>query len=139
MTRLMTRAQRHPAEFRYAYGSGGPVDWVSGACVLMRRSAFDSLNGFDEKYWMYWEDADLCRRLTDADWRVHYEPAAVVHHATGASGTSERTIQAFHDSAALFAARHIARSRLESFLFRRLLQARCALVLRRFARTQHRG
>ena len=85
---------------------------------------------------MYWEDADLCRRLCDIDWAVHFEPAAVVHHATGASGTSERTIRAFHDSAARFAARWIARSRLEAQLYRVLLSIRGGLALRSFRRSQ---
>ena len=77
----------------------------------------EQAGGFDEGYWMYWEDADLCRRLAEADWAVHYEPDAVVHHATGASGTSERTIRAFHDSAARFASqvdRPLAASRRSS-------------------------
>jgi N-acetylglucosaminyl-diphospho-decaprenol L-rhamnosyltransferase len=132
LTRLLIRSRLYPAEFRHAYGGGGPVDWVSGACMLLRRSAFEQVAGFDEHYWMYWEDADLCRRLAASGWKVEFEPAANVHHATGASGTSERTIQAFHDSAARFAARHIARTAAERVLIPRLLRARCRLVVRRF-------
>ena len=115
-------------------GSGGPVDWVSGACMLVRRTAFDEVGGFDEGYWMYWEDADLCRRLVDEGWEVHFEPAAVVDHATGASGVSARTIRAFHESAARFAARHIARTALERRLIKAALEARTWFVLRMFAR-----
>ena len=132
LTRMFFRARRYPAELSHAYGSGGPVDWVSGACMLVRRSAFESVGGFDEGYWMYWEDADLCRRLVHEGWRVHFEPTAVVHHATGASGISTRTIQAFHESAARFANRHIARTAMERRLISAMLRTRSWLVLRRF-------
>jgi len=135
LTRLLVRAQRYPTELRPARQGGGRVDWVSGACMLVRRSAFDAVGGFDEGYWMYWEDADLCRRLDNKSWQVHFEPAAVVHHATGASGVSARTIRAFHESAARFAKRHIARTEAERALIQALLRARTRLVLRRFARS----
>jgi N-acetylglucosaminyl-diphospho-decaprenol L-rhamnosyltransferase len=139
LTRLLVRARRYPAEFRRAQHGGGRVDWVSGACMLVRRSAFDSVGGFDEAYWMYWEDADLCRRLVDDGWEVQYEPAATVHHATGASGVSARTIRAFHESAARFASRHIARTAVERKLIDSALRARTWLVLRMFARAGRLG
>ena len=61
------------------------VDWVSGACVLVRRTAFDMVGGFDEAYFMYVEDVDLCWRLGQAGWRIGYEPAGRVVHALGGS------------------------------------------------------
>ncbi len=134
LTRLLIRARRLPAEFRHTSGSGGTVDWVSGACMLVRREAFEAVGGFDVGYWMYWEDADLCRRLVDLGWRIVYEPTALVHHATGASGTNERTIRAFHDSAARFASRHIVRSRASRRAIELLLGWRCRLALRLYVR-----
>jgi N-acetylglucosaminyl-diphospho-decaprenol L-rhamnosyltransferase len=131
LTRLLLRSGRHPAEFRQSYGGGG-VDWVKGACMLIRRSAFEAVGGFDEEFWMYWEDADLCRRLVDAGWRVHLEPTAVVHHTGGASGINERTIRAFHDSAARFATRHIARSGFARWAIRTVLETRAWVALRMF-------
>jgi GT2 family glycosyltransferase len=136
LTRILVRARRYPAEFRQVPVGGGPVDWVSGACMLIRRSAFDRVGGFDEGYWMYWEDADLCRRLVDEGWEVQFEPAAVVHHATGASGTSARTIRAFHESAARFASRHIARTPFERTLIAAALEARTRFVLWTFERSR---
>ncbi|MHB1533556.1 MAG: glycosyltransferase family 2 protein [Acidimicrobiales bacterium] len=61
------------------------VDWVSGACFLVRRAAWDDVGGFDPAYFMYLEDVDLCWRLTRAGWSIRYEPAAAVVHAQGAS------------------------------------------------------
>jgi N-acetylglucosaminyl-diphospho-decaprenol L-rhamnosyltransferase len=61
------------------------VDWVGGACVMVRRVAFDVVAGFDEEYFMYVEDVDLCWRLGLAGWRVGYEPGGRVVHALGGS------------------------------------------------------
>jgi N-acetylglucosaminyl-diphospho-decaprenol L-rhamnosyltransferase len=61
------------------------ADWVSGAFFLVRRAAFDEVEGFDERYFMYVEDVDLCWRLHQAGWRVRYEPAAEVVHSQGLS------------------------------------------------------
>jgi N-acetylglucosaminyl-diphospho-decaprenol L-rhamnosyltransferase len=101
---------------------------------MVRREAFDSVSGFDERYWMYWEDADFCRRLKDGGWRIYYEPASVVHHATGASGVNPRTLRAFHESASRFADRYIARSDVQRRLIRGVLRARCRLALWAYGR-----
>ena len=61
------------------------VDWVSGACFLVRRAAWESVAGFDPSYFMYMEDVDLCWRLGRAGWKVAYQPAAEVVHAQGVS------------------------------------------------------
>ncbi len=64
------------------------VDWVGGACFLARRTAFEMVGGFDEAYFMYVEDVDLCWRLGQAGWRVGYEPGGRVVHALGGSSRS---------------------------------------------------
>ena len=61
------------------------VDWVGGACVLVRRRAFEMVGGFDEAYFMYVEDVDLCWRLGQGGWRIGYEPGGRVVHALGGS------------------------------------------------------
>jgi N-acetylglucosaminyl-diphospho-decaprenol L-rhamnosyltransferase len=61
------------------------ADWVSGSCFLVRRSAFEAVGGFDEAYFMYAEDADLCWRLAGAGWAATYVPTAEVLHIQGVS------------------------------------------------------
>ncbi len=67
------------------HAGSAEVDWVSGACVLVRRRAWDQIGGFDPAYFMYMEDVDLCWRLRGGGWAVGYEPAAVVTHVQGVS------------------------------------------------------
>ena len=78
----------------------GPVDWVSGACFAVRRSAFDEVGGFDDGYFMFMEDVDLCWRLRRAGWGVAYEPDGRVTHVEGVSRASApyRMILAHHRS-----------------------------------------
>ena len=61
------------------------VDWLSGCCVALRRTAFDDVAGFDPAYFMFVEDVDLCWRLGQAGWRVVFTPVATVQHEIGAS------------------------------------------------------
>ena len=67
------------------------VDWVSGACLLVRRTAFEAVNGFDESFFMYAEEVDLCYRMRSAGWQVWYQPAARVVHLGGASSVGQPT------------------------------------------------
>jgi N-acetylglucosaminyl-diphospho-decaprenol L-rhamnosyltransferase len=85
------------------------VDWVSGACMLARREALRQIRGFDEGYFLYWEDADLCRRLRTAGWETRYVPAAVVRHQVGQSSRTVRGLanRAFHDSAYRYYVTHV--------------------------------
>jgi N-acetylglucosaminyl-diphospho-decaprenol L-rhamnosyltransferase len=72
---------REPADYeRVAY-----PEWLSGACMLGRRSALQPIGGFDEGFFLYCEDMDLCARLRAAGHEVRYEPAVAVHHEGGRS------------------------------------------------------
>lgn len=57
--------------------------WLSGSCLLVRRKAFESIGGFDEHYFMYFEDVDLGLRMRQAGWENVYVPDAVVTHIGG--------------------------------------------------------
>lgn len=86
------------------------VDWVSGACFMARRAAWDALGGFDPSYFMYLEDVDLCWRLGRAGWGVGYEPSAEVMHVQGVSAGRHpyRMLLAHHLSLWRFASRTTA-------------------------------
>jgi len=110
------------------------VDWLSGACVLARREALVAEGGFDERYFLYWEDADLCRRLRTRGYDVRYVPAATAVHRVGLSSRTARapSVRAFHDSAYLYYATHVAPGALnpKRLMARALLALRCWWMLR---------
>jgi len=96
-----------------AYSVGGYVDWVSGACLLVRRDALVDLSGFDESYFMYLEDVDLCWRAWDKGWSVVYVPQACVTHLQGFSTAAHPYMMtlAHHLSVMRFASRTLKGSR----------------------------
>lgn len=69
----------------YARRPGRRVAWLSGACLLVRRAAFEEAKGFDERYFLYAEELDLASRLTAAGWALHRVDAPAVVHASGSS------------------------------------------------------
>jgi len=82
------------------------VDWVSGAALWLRREALDAVGGWNERYFMYVEDVELCWRLRRDGWRVGYEPGGEVTHRQGASTAARpyRMIVEHHRSLLRFAA-----------------------------------
>ncbi|QNG19448.1 glycosyltransferase family 2 protein [Rhodococcus triatomae] len=82
------------------------VGWLSGSCLLLRRVAFDSVDGFDSRYFMYMEDVDLGDRLGRAGWLNVFAPGAEVTHAKGhaAGRHPELMLPAHHASAYRFQA-----------------------------------
>jgi N-acetylglucosaminyl-diphospho-decaprenol L-rhamnosyltransferase len=88
-----------------------PVDWVSGACMLLRREAYEAAGRFDAGYFMYFEEMDFCLRLARAGWRVVYDPGAEVTHILGGSTRSApyRKVWNHHRSALRFYCRRYAR------------------------------
>ncbi|MCX5726379.1 MAG: glycosyltransferase family 2 protein [Candidatus Saganbacteria bacterium] len=67
------------------YDKEREVDWCTGACLLVRRKSLDDAGHFDEKYFIYYEDNDLCMELKKKGWRVYYSPRAQVVHYKAAS------------------------------------------------------
>jgi N-acetylglucosaminyl-diphospho-decaprenol L-rhamnosyltransferase len=83
------------------------AEWVSGAAIWLRRAALDDIGGWDERFFLFMEDVDLCWRLRRAGWRVAYEPSGQVTHVEGVSRARHpyRSIVAHHRSALRFAAK----------------------------------
>jgi N-acetylglucosaminyl-diphospho-decaprenol L-rhamnosyltransferase len=67
------------------YEQARDVEWLSGAVLAVRRSAFEEVGGFDERFFLYSEDVDLCTRLRRAGYRLRYDPRAIARHAGGGS------------------------------------------------------
>ena len=81
-----------------------PVGWLSGSCLLVRRSAFDAIGGFDERYFMYMEDVDLGDRLGRAGWLNVYVPGSEILHDKGHSTGRDpaRNLTAHHTSTYIY-------------------------------------
>jgi GT2 family glycosyltransferase len=89
-----------------AYEVPGSPEWVSGACMLVRRSALEQVGGLDESYFLYCEDLDLCTRLRAVGWDIRYEPAAAVHHEGGASRPREELFALLARNRVRYARKH---------------------------------
>ena len=99
--------------------------------MLARVDALREVGGFDERYFLYWEDADLCRRLRRAGHHVRYVPSATAVHRVGHSSSKVRVpaLKAFHASAYLYYATHVAPGAANpKRLLARALLARAVLV-----------
>ena len=109
LTRLFPKSPLVRRHFPAAGKLTGPtaVDWVSGACMVVRRRTLGEIGPLDERFFMYFEDADLCRRARNAGWLVYYLPQVEVLHHTGASsGNRPRAIWDLHKSAFLYHRKH---------------------------------
>jgi N-acetylglucosaminyl-diphospho-decaprenol L-rhamnosyltransferase len=68
------------------YSHGGPFDWTTGAVLAVRRAAFDAVGGFDESFFLFSEETDLCKCVQDAGWKAHVEPRITFIHHAGKDG-----------------------------------------------------
>jgi GT2 family glycosyltransferase len=104
------------------------VDWIDGACLFLRREALDEVGLFDERFFMYSEDEDLCRRLKLAGWSICFSAAGTVIHHGGASSAKKRLdmLCQFYLSQMLFLSKH--RGSASVFFF--TVSMRSALALK---------
>jgi GT2 family glycosyltransferase len=92
----------------WAHDEPRDVDWVSGAAFAFTRDLYEKIGGFDERFFMFLEDVDLCYRAHQAGRRIVYLPDAVVTHKIGSSTDKapNRMINQFHHSMLLFYKKH---------------------------------
>ena len=122
---------RHPRTWPHDHDRR--VEWVLGAALALRMLAFDEVGGFDGSYFLYYEEVDLCERLRDAGWEVHFTPSAEVVHV-GAASTSRlgpKMSRTYFSSVAMFYGQR--RGRLSWFALRAVVTAiASAQLVRRF-------
>ncbi|WP_280424777.1 glycosyltransferase family 2 protein [Nocardia carnea] len=80
------------------------VDWISGCCMLFRRSAFDAVDGFDERYFLYFEETKMALDIHRAGWKVVLDPGVAIRHREGGGMRSAplRKVTTHHRSALRF-------------------------------------
>lgn len=118
LTRLFPKSSLVKNEFPVVTELSRPAraDWVSGACMVVRRRVLEEIGPVDERYFMYFEDADLCRTAREAGWLVYYLPQVEVTHHTGASSRSKPlAIWRLHKSAFLYHRKHGAHGPLNLY------------------------
>lgn len=103
INRLILRCPLHD----WATDTVQQVDWVSGACLMVRRAAIDQAGLLDENIFMYFEDNDWCLRIRQAGWKVYYDPQVAITHIGGQSVARNPAAQrAYRESLRYFYARH---------------------------------
>ena len=113
------------------HASERSVDWLSGACLLVRRAAIAAVGGMDEAFFMFNEDVDWCRRMTLAGWTNDYVPAAVAVHAVGASRrrVAPKVIVERHRGMIHYFRKHHRPNFVASAVVAAVVYARCGMML----------
>jgi GT2 family glycosyltransferase len=110
-------SRRHMPALNSQLDRPQPVDWVSGACMVIRRRLVEEVGGLDERFFLYWEDADFCWRIQKSGWQVVYDPRVSVIHQVGVSSRQApfRSLVAFHRSAYRLYRKHVTGSAWHPF------------------------
>ncbi|MBI3941601.1 MAG: glycosyltransferase family 2 protein [Chloroflexi bacterium] len=108
---LLARGFNQVARHRYLHdwstNAVQEVDWVSGACLMVRRAAIDQVGLLDENIFMYFEDNDWCLRLRRAGWKIYYNPTVQITHLGGQSlARNPQARRAYYQSLEYFYAKH---------------------------------
>ena len=113
---------------RKRYSRERTVDWVSGACLLTRRDTLETINGFDENFFLYSEDADLCARVRATGAVILFTPEVEIVHLLGRSVAKnrDRVVYESHRSRLYFYEKH--HRRLEVVLLKLYMAAKAAVL-----------
>lgn len=107
------------------------VDWVSGGFMMVKKDAFDKVSGFDEDYFMYLEDMDLCMRLRKIGYSTYYCPKASVIHMQHASASRQFAIVNIYKSLIIFYKKNKSRLGYTALVALLYLKALAAYILGR--------
>jgi GT2 family glycosyltransferase len=121
------------------YDSAQTPDWVSGACILIRRPVMEEIGGWDERFFLYCEDTDLCRRLRSAGHATGFEPQAVVVHHEGASSDTALTLPLLAAAKLRYASIHETRGRAAAHRAGLILWSATRIVFTRGGRADRLG
>lgn len=122
-----------------AYDRVGNPDWIPGACLIIRRSLFEQLGGFDERFFMFCEDKDLCRRAWDSGLTVCYVPSATCVHEGSGSSPRGVLLPVLAESRLRYAAKHFSPRARMLYRLTLVLEATIRLVFSRGGRTVRAG
>ena len=79
------------------------MGWLTGACLMMRRDIFEQIGGFDESFFMYFEDKDICKRVHEAGWKVVYYPqTSLIHLLGGSSQDVKKSVNTYYRDSQLY-------------------------------------
>jgi N-acetylglucosaminyl-diphospho-decaprenol L-rhamnosyltransferase len=97
------------------YSHSGPFDWTTGAALAIRREAFEAVGGFDERFFLFSEETDLCRRAQDAGWEADVEPRITIIHHAGKAGVQPRREAQMAYARLQYAKKHFSRPRAAAY------------------------
>ncbi len=132
LTRVLPRNRYSSAYLMsgFAHDAVRDVDWVSGAALMLPRTVFDAVGGWDAGFFMFNEDVDLCRRVHDAGYRVVYVPTAIVFHAIGVSrSAAPRMVIERHKSMWRYYRKHLRGGLGRDAVTLAGITARCTAIL----------
>jgi GT2 family glycosyltransferase len=91
------------------YTHDGPFDWTTGAALAVRREAFEAVGGFDERFSLFSDETDLCKRLQDAGWEAHVEPRVTFVQRAGTEAVQPPRVAQMTYSRLQYAKKHFSR------------------------------
>ena len=129
MTRLFpnNRYSKDYLMLDYDHSSIRSVDWVSGCCMMIPASTFKKVNGFDENYFLFIEDVDLCQIMRKENYRVDYLPSAKIFHKISSSNAriASQTIIKRHKGMIYYYKKHNKTNFLEQWAVSSMVMIRC--------------
>jgi len=104
----------------WAHDEERDVDWAKGAALMVRKSILDEIGAFDEQFWIYGEEIDLCYRIKHSGWKVRFYPGAVIRHHEKQSSRQHSTIMFIQNykSLYLFIQKHYSKLDFELYRLR---------------------